>query len=308
MVPSELVLGVHGRALRAAPVRERLVELALLACAGVSVVTTVGIVLVLAGESVAFFREVGLRAFLFDTQWTPLFSSPRYGIWPLIAGTALTSGIAMLVAVPLGLLAAVFLAELAPDGARRVLKPLLEVLAGVPTLVYGAFALLVVTPALQRVVPGLAGFNALSPGLVMGVMILPLVASLSDDALRAVPMPQREGAWALGAGRVPTILRVVLPAARSGIVAAGTLALGRAVGETMIVAIAAGQEPRLTLDPRVPIETMTAFIVQVSLGDVAAGTLASRTIFVVGAALFVLTLVLNLLARRAVKTAPGGGS
>lgn len=306
MVPSEATLGgERGRRARAASLLERAIELALFACAGVSVLTTAGIIWVLASETVAFFREVGVVPFLADTQWTPLFEEPHFGIWPLLAGTFLTSAIAVLVALPLGLLAAIFLAEIAPAGVRRVLKPLLEVLAGVPTLVYGSFALLVVTPALQRVIPGLAGFNALSPGLLMGMMILPLIASLSDDALRAVPMAQREGAWALGAGRLPTIFRVVLPAAGSGIVAATTLAVGRAVGETMIVAIAAGQQPRFTLDPRVPIETMTAFIVQVSLGDVATGTLAHRTLFVVGAALFALTFGLNLIARRVASGAPG---
>ena len=311
MVPSEASLrGRHGdqpgsHARRASPLSERVIEALLLACAGVSVLTTLGILVVLATESFAFFREVGLAAFFLDTEWTPLFAEPRFGIWPLIAGKALTSGIAIAVALPLGLLAAIFLSEIASARARRVLKPLLELLAGVPTLVYGAFALLVVTPALQAVIPGLAGFNALSPGLLMGVMIMPFIASLTDDALCAVPTSLREGAWALGAGRLPTIARVVLPAARSGIVAATTLAVGRAVGETMIVAIAAGQEPRLTLDPRVPIETMTAFIVQVSLGDVPADTLAYRTLFVVSATLFALTFGLTLIARRAVRGAPG---
>lgn len=307
MVPSEAIpAGRSARqAVAAAPLGERILEGALFAGAGVGVLTTAGILWVLGAETLAFFREVGLGAFLFDTQWTPLFAQPRFGVWPLVAGTVLTSAIAMAVALPLGLLAAIFLSEIASPRARRVLKPILEILAGVPTLVYGAFALLVVTPALQRVVPGLAGFNALAPGLLMGLMILPLIASLSDDALRAVPMTHREGAWALGARRLPTIFAVVLPAARSGIVAAATLAMGRAVGETMIVAIAAGQEPRLTFDPRVPIETMTAFIVQVSLGDVPADTLAHRTLFVVGAALFVMTLGLNVLARRAGRGAPG---
>ena len=307
MVPSEVTPTPPRRRAPAPgpPVVERLLEVGLLCCAGVSVVTTLGILLVLAGETVAFFREVGIARFLLDDQWTPLFAEPHFGIWPLVAGTVLTSGIAIAVALPLGLLAAIYLAELAPRDVRRLLKPLLEVLAGVPTLVYGTFALLVVTPALQRVIPDLSGFNALSPGLLMGLMILPLIASLSDDALRAVPRAHREGAWALGAGRLPTILRVVLPTARSGIVAAVALAIGRAVGETMIVAIAAGQEPRLTLDPRVPIETMTAFIVQVSLGDVAAGTLAHRTLFVVGAALFALTFTLNVIARRAAAATPG---
>ncbi len=307
MVPSEAILSARrgGGTHRAATLAERAIEALLLACAGVSVLTTAGILVVLATESVAFFREVGLAAFFFDTLWTPLFAEPRFGVWPLVAGTVLTSGIAIAVALPLGLLAAIYLSEIASQRARRALKPLLELLAGVPTLVYGAFALLVVTPALQTIIPGLAGFNALAPGLLMGVMIMPFIASLTDDALTAVPRSLREGAWALGADRLPTIVRVVVPAARSGIVAATTLAVGRAVGETMIVAIAAGQEPRLTLDPRVPIETMTAFIVQVSLGDVPADTLASRTLFVVGATLFALTFLLTLVARRAARAGYG---
>ena len=202
----------------------------------------------------------------------------------------------MAVALPAGLLIAVYLSEYAPRQVRRFVRPILEILAGVPTVVYGYFALLFVTPLLQKLVPGLAGFNALSPGIVMGIMILPLVSSLSEDALRSVPVGLREGAYALGATRLQTSLRVVVPAAFSGISAAVVLAASRAIGETMIVAIAAGQEPRLTLDPRVPVETMTAYIVQVSLGDTPAGTLEYRTIFAVGMLLFLSTFVLNLLS------------
>jgi phosphate transport system permease protein len=282
--------------------RERIPEVLLAGCALVTILTTVGILAVLALESAAFLREVGLTRFLFDTQWTPLFADKHFGIWPLLSGTLLTSLIAISVALPLGLLSAIFMSELTHARYRSVLKPALEVLAGVPTIVYGYFALVVVTPILQNLIPDLAGFNALSAGLVMGIMITPMIASLAEDALYAVPRSLREAAYALGATRVSTIWRVVVPAALGGIGASVILALSRAVGETMIVAIAAGQEPRLTLDPRVPVETMTAYIVQVSMGDIPAGTLEYRTIFVVGCALFLMTLVMNIasfrLARR----------
>jgi len=211
-----------------------------------------------------------------------------------VGGTLLVSGIAMAVSLPAGLLSAIYLSEYANPRVRRIVKPLLEVLAGVPTVVYGYFALMFVTPALQQVIPGLAGFNALSPGIVMGIMILPLVSSLSEDALHGVPTGLREGAYALGATRLQTTLRVVVPAALSGITAAFILAVSRAVGETMVVAIAAGQQPRLTASPLVPVETMTAYIVQVSLGDTPAGTLEYRTIFAVGMLLFLGTFLLNL--------------
>jgi phosphate transport system permease protein len=273
---------------------EFLIERVLFACAAVSILVTTGIIAVLVFETFEFLREVPLTAFLFGTQWTPLFYNKQFGVLPLVAGTALVSGIAMLVALPAGLLSAIYLSEYAPQPVRRVVKPMLEVLAGVPTVVYGYFALLFVTPLLQRFIPGLSGFNALSPGIVMGIMILPLVSSLSEDALHAVPNGLREGAYALGATRMQTTLRVVVPAAMSGISAAAILAVSRAIGETMIVAIAAGQQPRLTLNPFVPIETMTAFIVQVSLGDTPAGTLEYKTIFAVGMLLFVGTFILNL--------------
>lgn len=277
---------------------ERIVEGVLFACAVASVVTTVGIVAVLLSESLPFFREVSLARFLGESEWTPLFAVKRFGIWPLVAGTFLTTAIAVLVAMPLGLMVAIYLSEFAGARVRRVLKPALEVLAGVPTVVYGYFALTLVTPALQKVIPGLAGFNALGPGIVMGIMILPVIASLSEDAIFAVPVPLREGAWALGASRLQAVFRVVLPAASSGIAASVILGVSRAVGETMIVAIAAGLQPRLTLDPRVPVETMTAFIVQVAMGDTPTGTLEYRTIFAVGLALFLMTLALNLAAHR----------
>jgi phosphate transport system permease protein len=273
---------------------EPLIESGLFLSALISIFTTVGIVVVLAIETVDFLAEVPIVEFLFGTEWTPLFAIPRFGVLPLVAGTVLVSGIAMLVALPMGLLSAVYLSEYAGDRVRRVVKPTLEVLAGVPTVVYGYFALLFVTPLLQRFIPELAGFNALGPGIVMGIMILPLVSSLSEDAMRSVPRGLREGSYALGASKVQTSIRVVVPAAFSGITAAFILAVSRAIGETMIVAIAAGQQPRLTLDPKVPIETMTAYIVQVSMGDTPTGTLEYRTIFAVGMLLFLGTFLLNL--------------
>ena len=282
----------------ASPLFERLLELGLFGCALLSVVTSVGIVAVLAWETLEFFQMVPLRRLLFDTEWTPLFHDQHFGIWPLIAGTALTAGIAMFVALPLGLLSAIYLSEFAPPRLRRYLKPALELLASIPTIVYGYFALVFVTPALQTLLPGLAGFNSLGAGSVLGIMLIPMISSLSEDALFAVPNGLREAAYALGAGRLPTIFRVVLPSAMSGIAASVLLAVSRAIGETMIVAIAAGQQPRLTLDPRVPVETMTAYVVQVSMGDTPTGTLEYRTIFVVGAVLFLMTFSMNALSQR----------
>jgi phosphate transport system permease protein len=275
---------------------EPLIEWALFLCALLSIGTTVGIILVLTIETFAFLREVPITDFLFGTNWTPLFATPSFGVLPLVVGTVMVSAIAMAVALPMGLLSAIYLSEYAPLGVRRTVKPVLEILAGVPTVVYGYFALLFVTPLLQQLLPDLAGFNALSPGIVMGIMILPLVSSLSEDAMQGVPRGLREGAYALGATKMQTSLRVVLPAALSGITAACILAASRAIGETMIVAIAAGQQPRLTANPMVPIETMTAYIVQVSLGDTPQGTLEYRTIFAVGMLLFVGTFMLNLVS------------
>jgi phosphate transport system permease protein len=287
---------------------ERIIARVLFLCALVSVLTTGGIVAVLLGETLSFFAQVSPLQFLGDSQWTPLFDDKHFGIWPLWAGTMLTTVIAVGVAVPLGLLAAIFLAEFATTRTRKVLKPTLELLAGVPTVVYGYFALTFVTPLLQLIIPNLAGFNALGPGIVMGIMIVPVVASLSEDAIFAVPASLREGAYALGAGKMATIVRVVVPSAFSGIAASVILGLSRAIGETMIVAIAAGQQPRLTADPRVPIETMTAYIVQVSLGDTPTGTLEYSTIFAVGMSLFVMTLVLNIVSHRLRQRVLKGGA
>jgi phosphate transport system permease protein len=276
---------------------EGILQLILFLCGSLSVLTTLGIVGVLIFETVEFFREVSFVSFFFDTQWTPLFDDKHFGIWPLIAGTFLTAMIAVLIAIPVGLLSAIYLSEYASAGVRGAIKPTLEVLAGVPTVVYGYFALLFVTPLLQQIIPGMSGFNALSAGIVMGIMIIPMVSSLSEDAMYAVPNSLREAAYALGASKLQVNLRVVVPAAFSGIAASFLLAVSRAVGETMIVAIAAGQQPRLTLNPLVPVETMTAYIVQVSLGDTPTGTLEYRTIFAVGMMLFLSTLGLNLFSQ-----------
>ena len=269
--------------------------------AAISVLTTLGIVWVLASESYEFFRHVPLREFLTDKEWTPLFSNKHFGIAPLLVSTLLVTAIACAVAVPLGLLAAVGLYAYLPGRLARKVKPILELLAGIPAVVYGYFALLAVTPVIQKLIPRTAVFNAASAGIVMGMMILPMVASLSEDALSAVPKSIVEGAYALGATRPAAIFRVVFPAALGGIVASVILAVSRAIGETMIVAIAMGQQPRLTLDPLVPSETMTAYIVQVSLGDTPRGTLEYQTIFAVGATLFVISMLLNLASVRFVR-------
>ena len=275
---------------------EFLFQAVLFTAASITVLTTLGIVAILLYQSLLFFREVSVVEFLTDTQWTPLFTEKHFGILPLLAGTFLTSSIAMVVALPMGLIIAIFLSEYASSRVRSFVKPVLEILTAIPTVVYGYFALLFVTPLLKKVIPSISGFNALSPGIVMGIMILPIVTSLSEDALRAVPRSLREAAYALGADRFTTAVRVVLPSAFSGIMAAFILGISRAIGETMIVTIAAGQRPVLTLNPLVPIETMTAYIVQVSLGDVPTGTVEYHTIFAVGLSLFVITLVFNVVS------------
>jgi phosphate transport system permease protein len=275
--------------------KERAIEALLFLAAFVSVLTTVGIVYVLVKESVVFFTQVPLWDFLTDTQWTPLFDDAHFGIMVLLSGTITSSAVALLVAVPLGTTIAVYLSEFATPRAREIAKPILELLAGVPTIVYGYFALLFVTPILQRLIPGLPGFNLLSAGIVMGIMIVPLVASISEDAMRAVPMSLREGSFAMGATRLQTAIKVVVPAAISGIAAAYILGISRAVGETMILAVAAGMQPNLTFNPLEPAATITAFIVQVALGDLPHGSVGYQTIFAAGLTLFLLTLVFNLI-------------
>lgn len=262
-------------------------------CAIITVLTTIGIIYVLFTESYTFFQNVSIIEFLTGTEWTPLFSSKHYGILPLLTGTLLVTAISMLVAVPLGVTIAIYLSEYAPKKFRYTIKPLLEILAAIPTVVYGFFALTVVTPFLQSIIPGLSGFNALSAGIVMGIMIIPMISSLSEDALYAVPKSLREGAYGMGSTRLQTSFSVILPAASSGIIVSIILAIARAVGETMIVAIAAGQQPILTGDPRSSVETITTYIVQVSSGDVPHGSLEYQTIFAAGITLFVFTFLLN---------------
>ncbi len=273
--------------------KEKIIQSILMLCAGISILTTFGILYVLLSEALGFFSEVSLLEFFTDTQWTPLFADKHYGILPLVTGTLLTAFIAIALALPIGLTIAIYLNEYASRKLRKTLKPVLEVLAVVPTVVYGYFALTVVTPFLQGFIPGLSGFNALSPGIVMGIMIIPMISSLSEDALYAVPKSLRDASYGMGASRWQTSSRVLLPAASSGIIVSVILAISRAIGETMIVAIAAGQQPRLTFDPRVPIETITTYIVQVSLGDVVQGSIEYKTIYAAGITLFLLTFILN---------------
>jgi len=264
-------------------------------CATLSILTTVAILVTLIYQASSFFFEVSLWEFLTGTRWTPILKPRAYGVLPLVSGTLLVTLIAAAVALPIGLMTAIFLSEYAPDKIRRIIKPILEILAGIPTVVYGYFALTFVTPLLQGIFDNLIIFNALSAGLVMGVMIIPMVSSLSEDAMMSVPRSLREAAYALGATRYEVSLRVIVPAALSGIIAAFILALSRAIGETMLVTIAAGATPRMSFDPMESIQTMTAYIVQLSLGEAAVGSLEYNTIFAVGLLLFVMTFVMNLL-------------
>lgn len=275
---------------------EKVIVSFLALCAAMTVLITAGILYTLGAETIQFFNEVSLVDFLTDTQWTPLFSDKHFGILPLLTGTILTSFIAIFFALPIGLTIAVYMNEYAPSSFSTRIKPVLEILAAVPTVVYGYFALTVVTPFLQNFIPSLSSFNALSAGFVMGIMIIPLISSLSQDALYAVPKSLREASYGLGATRLQTSFNVLVPAASSGIIVSVILAISRAVGETMIVAIAAGMQPNMTLDPTVPIQTITTYIVQISMGDVPHGSLEYRTIFAAGISLFVLTFTLNNLS------------
>ena len=275
--------------------KELFIEMLLLGAAMVAVLTTLGIVYVLFKESWEFFKHVPLKDFLFDTQWTPLFDDAHYGIMVLLSGTITSSLVALAVAIPLGTIIAIYLSEFASPKAREVCKPVLEMLSGVPTIVYGYFALLFVSPILQTLIPSMSGFSLLSAGLVMGIMIVPYVASLSEDAMRAVPMALREGAYAMGSTRFQTAVRVVFPGAFSGVAAAYILGISRAVGETMILAVAAGMQPNLTFNPLEPAATITAYIVQVALGDLPHGSIGYQTIFAAGLTLFLLTLSFNVL-------------
>lgn len=273
--------------------KEKWIEIVMMCCSFVTILTTISIIFVLSVDTVKFFSQVSIVDFFTDTQWTPLFADKHFGILPLLSGTLLTTTIAILFAVPLGLTIAVYLNEYASPKFTAIVKPVLETLASIPTVVYGFFALQFVTPLLRSFIPGLSGFNALSPGLVMGVMIIPYITSLSEDALRAVPQSLREASLGMGATKYQTAFRVMVPAASSGIIISIILAISRALGETMIVAIAAGQEPNLTFNPLNSVETITTYIVQVSMGDVPQNSLEYRTIFAAGMTLFVFTFILN---------------
>ena len=293
-IPSE------GRILRrrqSKGIEERLVRWIFASCALVSVVTTIGIVVLLLNQSAGFFAEVSVWEFITGTRWSPILKPNDYGVLPLVCGTLLVAVLASAVAVPVGLATAIFLSEYAPDRVRRVIKPALEVLAGIPTIVYGYFALSFVTPLLQKAMPDLLIFNALSAGVVMGLMIIPMVSSLSEDAMLAVPRSLRHAAYALGATRLEVALKVVVPAALSGIVAAFILGLSRAIGETMLVTLAAGATPKMTINPLESIQTMTAYIVQLSQGETPHGSLEYNTIFAVGLVLFLMTLAMNMLGQ-----------
>lgn len=277
---------------------EQLIHAVLFVCGAISIITTVGVVVVLFSQAIAFFREVPITSFLFGTRWTALFNNPSFGVLPLVAGTVIIAGIAMLVAIPLGLASAAYLSEYASPKARDVLKPALEFLAGVPTIVYGYFALTFITPSLLRpVLPGIGAFNALSAGIAVGILTVPLIASLSEDAMRAVPRSLREGGYALGATKFEVASKIVFPAAISGIVAASILGLSVAIGETMIVSLASGAKPTDNGNPLEPMQTMTGYIVQVFTGDVSAGSTRYVSLFAVGLLLFVMTLTLNIVSQ-----------
>ncbi len=272
---------------------EKIIEGGLALSGALTIIVTLGIIWVLFSESINFFKEVSIFDFLTDTEWTPLFTQKHYGILPLLSGTLLTTLIAICTAMPVGLIIAIYLSEYAPKNFRNRIKPMMEILAAIPTVVYGFFALTVVTPFLQSFIPGVGTFNALSAGLVMGIMIVPMISSLSEDALYAVPKSLREASYGMGATRFQTSFKVIVPAASSGILVSMILGIGRAIGETMVVAIAAGQQPVLTFDPRQGVETITAYIVQVSLGDVQHGSVEYNTIFAAGITLFIFTFILN---------------
>lgn len=279
----------------------QIVPLLLKAIASVSIITTIGIIVTLANETIMFFREIPMYSFFTEKEWLPFFEEPKFGILPLICGTVLVTTIAMIVAIPIGLGCAVFLNEYASPFVRKILKPILELLAGVPTIVYGFFALTIVTPALQRVIPDLQFFNAISPGIVIGIMMVPTIASLSEDAMRAVSTGIKEASLGLGATRFETVRKVVFPAAFTGIMAAILLAASRAIGETMIVVVAGGSTPNVSIDPTHSIQTLTAYIVQVSLGDAPHGTTTYYSMYAVGATLLMFTFMMNIISQQVMR-------
>ncbi|WP_425517666.1 phosphate ABC transporter permease subunit PstC [Paenibacillus oenotherae] len=276
---------------------DKIVPILLFLCAALSILTTIGIVFTLITETFQFFQKVSIMDYLFGTKWSPLIDPKSFGVLPLLSGTFMITIIACIVAIPLGLASAIYLSEYAHKRVRKIIKPILEVLAGVPTIVYGYFALSLITPLIRGIFPDTGVFNALSAGIVVGIMIIPMVCSLSEDAMSAVPRSLRDGAYALGATRFEVALKIVVPAALSGIVASAVLAFSRAIGETMIVTVAAGATPKLTADPLESIQTMTAYIVQVSMGDTPHGSIEYGTIFAVGMTLFIITFLLNILAQ-----------
>ena len=278
---------------------ERVIEIILMCSALAATFITLGIVYILVTEASGFFKDVSIVEFLTSRQWSPLFEDAHYGILPLISGTLTTSFVALSIAIPIGTIAAIYLSEFASHKTRETVKPILELLVGVPTVVFGYFALLFVTPLLQKLNPDLPTFNMLGAGIVMGVMIIPYIASVAEDAMRAVPMQMREGSYAMGATRFQTAIRVVTPAATSGIIAAYILGISRAVGETMVVAIAAGQQPTFTFNPSEGAATITAYIVQVAMGDLPHGSLGYQSIFAAGMVLFIITFVFNILGHMA---------
>lgn len=292
--PADVTPGPKFRRRGGGSIQGKIIHWVFFACALISILTTVAIVLSLVSQAAGFFREVPIWEFLTGIRWTPILKPQSFGVLPLVSGTLLIAILAAAVALPVGLATAIFLSEYAPDKVRRIIKPTLEVLAGIPTVVYGYFALSFVTPQLQKLMPDLLVFNALSAGIVMGIMIVPMVSSLSEDAMRSVPRSLRFAAYALGATRLEVSVRVVVPAALSGIVAAFILALSRAIGETMLVTIAAGATPNLTLNPMDSVQTMTSFIVQLALGEAEHGSLEFNTIFAVAILLFAITLVMNV--------------
>lgn len=293
--PPERLLDLSGAKSRARS--EQAVGAVLWLCGAISLLTTVGIILVLVQQAFTFFTQVPLTDFLFGTTWTALFKTPLYGVLPLVGGTLMITLVAMVVAVPLGLMSAIYLSEYAPERVRDILKPSLELLAGIPTIVYGFFAVTFIRPdILQKIFPGIGPFSALAAGLAVGILTLPLVASLSEDAMRAVPRSLREGGYALGGTKLEVSWQIVVPAAFSGIVASCILAMSRAVGETMIVALAAGAKAQLSANPLEPMQTMTGFIVQAFSGDMVVGTAPYLSLFAVGLLLFFMTLGLNVLS------------
>ncbi len=285
---------------------EKLVQSGLLICSLISILTTAAIIVTLTVETFSFFQDVSIKEFLTGSKWTPLLEPKHFGILPLLSGTLLVTVISGAIAIPAGTASAIYLSEFAPEKVRKVIKPILEILAGIPTVVYGFFALTFVTPIIRHILPQTDFFNALSASIVMGIMLIPMVSSLSEDAMLAVPRSLREAGFALGSTRYEVATKVVLPAAFSGIVASFILALSRAIGETMIVALAAGASPKLTLNPLESIQTMTGYIVQVSLGDTPYGSIEHKTIFAVGTSLFVITFIMNIFSQKIVKRYKGG--